>query len=260
VPCLDEGRDQLNERFPHRDKASDGSIGDAAHQAETSSHNPDDESGVSAEWDDHDGIHEIRARDYDKDLNDPDVTAEDVVQFIVKMARNGTFWWIRYIIFNGRIWHERDGFVTHAYTGASKHTEHWHITSTFSEAADTVTGTNWQFQSLTKKGVVHTPSKPPVLDVDGALGPKTIARWQQIMKTNVDGKIDGNNSPLIRAVQTRLNALHVATPALKVDGQLGPRTIGALQRYLKSPVDQFISKPKSQMVIALQRRLNTGKF
>ena len=47
---------------------------------------------------------------------------------------------------------------------------------------------------------------------------------------------------------------------LAVDGDFGRHTIAALQKYLGSPLDGFISKPKSQMVVALQRRLNTGKF
>lgn len=105
---------------------------------------------------------------------------------------------------------------------------------------------------------VPTPPKPAQLVVDGELGSKTISRWQQIMHTPVDGKIDENDSELIRAVQRRLQG--TVDHRIQVDGKLGPKTIGGLQRYLQSPVDQHISKPKSQMVMALQRRLNTGKF
>jgi hypothetical protein len=102
------------------------------------------------------------------------------------------------------------------------------------------------------------PPKPAQLVVDGQLGPKTIKRWQQIMKTPVDGVIDDKHSDLVRAVQVRLKT--TVDHRIAVDGQLGPDTVGGLQRYLKTPVDRHISKPKSQMVVALQRRLNTGKF
>lgn len=42
---------------------------------------------------------------------------------------------------------------------------------------------------------------------------------------------------------------------LKTDGDLGPATISALQKYLKTPIDGKISRP-SDMVKALQRYLN----
>ena len=41
-------RDQLNDRFPDRDKQSDGWIGDSAHSARKSDHNPDKRGWVHA--------------------------------------------------------------------------------------------------------------------------------------------------------------------------------------------------------------------
>jgi hypothetical protein len=105
-----------------------------------------------------------------------------------------------------------------------------------------------------------TPAPPKtdeLLTTDGKLGPKTIAKWQKVMGTTVDGKIDDKNSELIKAVQRKLR---VVDPKLAVDGDMGPRTIRALQRYLKSPVDGFITKPSSLVIKALQRRLNEGRF
>lgn len=108
-----------------------------------------------------------------------------------------------------------------------------------------------------------TTPKPGDLKVDGVLGGQTIRLWQHIMKTPVDGKIS-NPSTLVRAVQTRLKA--TVDHNLVVDGkgivQDGHRyrTVGALQRYLKSPVDEVISKPTSQVVRAIQRKLNSGSF
>lgn len=49
-------RDQINRRYPKRDKRSDGWIGDASHQARPSDHNPDPKTGI------------VRAIDIDADL------------------------------------------------------------------------------------------------------------------------------------------------------------------------------------------------
>lgn len=110
--------------------------------------------------------------------------------------------------------------------------------------------------------------EPPLgtgsLIVDGILGPKTIAKWQTVMGTPVDGIISTPDSLLVRAVQKRLNEtvdhrLEVNGKGLAQDGKRY-KTVGALQRYLKSPVDEIMSVPVSLVVKALQRRLNGNKF
>src|SRR5689334_20654371 len=142
VPNLLEGKEQLDERFPHREHGAEGTIGDQAHQGSASSHNPD-ETG-KPEFSDHDSVNEVRAADFDKDLHDDHgVTMEQVVQLWLTYLRAGQMWWIRYLIYNGRIWHRRDNFATHTYTGSDKHESHVHVTSDFTNAADTVRNTNW---------------------------------------------------------------------------------------------------------------------
>lgn len=103
-----------------------------------------------------------------------------------------------------------------------------------------------------------TPSRPSYwIDEDGELGPNTVRRWQQYMGTPQDGVIS-NVSMLVKAVQKYLNAKIGAR--LSVDGWLGPNTVRALQRYLGTTQDGVVSRPKSQMVLALQKRLNTNSF
>jgi hypothetical protein len=259
VPNLDEAKTQLDARFPNRDKASDGGIGNLAHQKESSSHNPD-KTG-KPEHRDGDSKDEVRARDFDADLRDPSVNMEQVVQHWVNLARQGKLWWVRYIIYKRRIWHKRDNYVTRNYTGKNTHDKHVHVNSEFTQAADDVRGTNWGLNDI------NTPAPQPhirePLVVDGELGPKTIRRWQEVMGTTPDGKIDPKNSQLVRAVQQRLRTVD---HTLKVDGhgiaQDGNRykTVFALQRYLKVPVDGSLSTPKSRTVSALQRRLNENRF
>jgi hypothetical protein len=262
VPALDEGRDQLDKRFTKRSKKAEGGIGDEAHRKRTSSHNPDDASGIKAEHNDWDGIHEVRARDFDKNLNDAKgVTMEVVVQSWIKALRAGRMKWIRYIIYAGRVWHRRDNFVTRTYTGSNKHFDHAHVNSDFNNYADTVKNTDWE---LDKVGV-KPPSKPPApkpptsahpqIPVNGKLDTKTVKRLQGLLGLPPTGKMDNKT---VKRVQTVLH--NAVDHRLSIDGDLGPKTISALQRYLKSPVDGKISKPVSQVVKRLQVRLNEGKF
>jgi hypothetical protein len=114
------------------------------------------------------------------------------------------------------------------------------------------------------------------LDVDGWLGSSTTKRWQTIMGTSpVDGVIS-KPSNLVTAVQKHLNAAGAKDAegkTLVVDGKGiqsnedgrypetgNTATIEALQRYLgTTPLDGYFSAP-SNVIKALQKRLNTGKF
>lgn len=127
-------RNQVNAAFPNRDKASDGTIGDAAHQAEISGHNPDDAAGATAEWNgDPDSTPEVRAWDMDSDLGQG-VTAQQLVDHLRGLPGLSSV--IRYMIYNRKMYHERDGFAPTVYTGASAHTEHVHFSGAWSQAAD----------------------------------------------------------------------------------------------------------------------------
>lgn len=239
VPNLNELLEQMNKRFPKRDKASDGAIGNTSHAARASSHNPD-KTG-HPEYRDGDKKNEVRARDIDKDLKSADgVTMEQVVQHIIKNARSGKFWWVRYIIFNGRIWHKRDGFKTHKYTGANNHAHHVHVNSDFTQKADEVTKTNWLLTNLGKKKPAPKPTGKPdatlttrlqrslKIGVDGIWGDKTDAK-AQMMRTaarakagvpkNVPGKFN------VEAVQ-----IVIGTPK---DGEWGPHSQAALGVWIK---------------------------
>jgi hypothetical protein len=255
VRPLVELTDQLNARFPKRDKKSDGTIGDQAHASGSSSHNPD-KTG-KPEWRDGDSKNEVRAKDIDKDLKDTETntTMEHVVQEWVRLCRNGKLWWVRYIIYNGRIWHQKDGYKTRVYTGKNKHKEHAHVTNGFSQKADDLKGTDWGLKTFRLKPKPAAPYKPKVLQINGGLNTETIKLWQYVTKQTVNGKL---TPTFVKSVQTKMRA--TVDHRIVIDGDLGPKTIAALQRYLKSPVDGIISKPKSNMVAALQRRLNTGTF
>ncbi len=239
VPNLVEGRDQANKRFPLRRKSAEGMVGDLAHQASSSSHNPD--LTGKPEYRDGDAKDEVRAWDFDAVLNSADgVTMEDVVQMLVKRLRAGDLWHIRYIIYNKRIWHRRDGFVTRQYTGSDPHTSHAHINSDFTQEADEVTGTNWHFDTLGLP--VIPPSSPlpptthPVLR-KGDVG-VYVERVQSYLRNTyptyrnsvfymqgkllvVDGKFGGQTEAWVKEFQKRCG--------LTRDGIIGPKTLGAMR-------------------------------
>lgn len=140
-------RAQVDAAFPHRDKTSDGTIGDARHQAGTSGHNPDDTEGSGAEWDgDPDSVPEVRAWDLDSDLGSAGVTAQDLVDHLRRLPGLDSV--IRYLIYDRRMYHERTGFEPEPYTGASAHTEHIHFSGARSQAADDDTTFDYRLEDL----------------------------------------------------------------------------------------------------------------
>ena len=114
---------------PSRDHASDGSVGDLAHQEEVSDHNPDETGSVPIHDADH--INEVHAIDVDNNLRESDLTMEKVVQFLLGRCRSGAEKRLRYIIYNRRIWSASSGWVQKTYTGASAHTEHAHFSFSY---------------------------------------------------------------------------------------------------------------------------------
>lgn len=123
TPALGAARTSLNRRFPNRDKASDGWIGDRPHAGTRSGHNPD-ETG-NAEYQDSDSIDEVRAVDLDADLRESDVTMQDVVNAILATPRDRDR--CSYLIYNGRIWSRSAGYIPREYTGANDHSSHLHL-------------------------------------------------------------------------------------------------------------------------------------
>lgn len=138
-PVLTKGlrnlRDQVNEAFPDRDKTTDGWIGDDAHRAHTSGHNPDDTPGSKPAWDgDPDSDPEVRAWDMDADLRDPDVSTQDYIDHLTSLPNLGLV--LRYVIFDRKIYHVRTGFQPEPYNEDDPHTNHVHHEGAKTQAGD----------------------------------------------------------------------------------------------------------------------------
>jgi hypothetical protein len=97
--------EQLNNHAPHRDKKSDGGIGDPAHAARLSDHNP---------------VNNVfYARDY---THDPEGGLD--CHWLAEMLRRFRDPRIKYVIWNERIWNPA---ISQSWRPATGHTEHLHL-------------------------------------------------------------------------------------------------------------------------------------
>lgn len=113
------------------------------------------------------------------------------------------------------------------------------------------------------------PDPKAELVVDGWLGEKSITKWQDQMRTQVDGVVSGqwrgnqdrlerlvsvdwdaSGSSLVKAIQRKLGGL-------QVDGILGEKSIKKLQKFVGVEADGYIGPVTS---MAIQKSLNMGKF
>lgn len=116
----------FNTAFPNRTKASDGTIGDTAHQDSPSGHNPDDTPGSLPERTDADAKPEVRAGDVTSDLRDPrGVRMYTVVQSVLATPRDRDR--LIYIICDGWIWRRSNRWRRETYDGSDKHFGHGHF-------------------------------------------------------------------------------------------------------------------------------------
>lgn len=137
VPCLVDLRGEFNDLAPGRDRASDGSIGDAAHRASSSDHNIDDgpDQGRTPN-EDADSDPEVHAIDVDADLRKPGWSMERAVQIIVGRHRSGADDRLQNVIYNRRIWSASWGWTERDYTGSNPHDKHAHFGSRYTTAAE----------------------------------------------------------------------------------------------------------------------------
>lgn len=142
APCLDKLGDEVDARWPHRSRSSDGWLGDPAHAARKSDHNPDAR-----------GI--VHARDITTAAN----RQGRRIRRVVKQACIGDerVW---YVITNGYIYSKTHNWKRQKYTGPNAHKTHIHIsvdynrTDEYNRAPWNISGIYRRlFRRLTKIGV-----------------------------------------------------------------------------------------------------------
>jgi len=145
VACLMRLRDEINALAPNRAKGADGTVGDLAHQEHTSDHNPDETGAVPIH--DADRLNEVHALDITTELNEPGLTLDMIVQFILARCRSGAERRLRYIIWQRKIYHVDNDFEPRDYDLDDPHTGHAHFSASYDSAREADAST-WHLEEI----------------------------------------------------------------------------------------------------------------
>jgi len=202
---LDRLRLQINVRSPGRNKASDGTIGDAAHASRSSDHNP---------WVKDGSIGVVTACDV---THDPAGGCDAGVLADVLVASRDPR--IKYVIWNRRICSGDAGpqpWTWRKYTGTNPHDHHMHVSVKEGKASyDDVR--DW---AMPGGAVPSAPSAPapklsrPVI-LMGSTG-DDVKALQKRLSIEVDGMFGPKTDKAVRSFQK--------SAGLIVDGKVGPYT------------------------------------
>lgn len=209
APALAVLRDEANKAFPKRDKATDGWLGDASHQARKSDHNPCWScSGRSR------GV--VRALDIDISPDgDPNRDlAREVLSAVIGDPR------VWYVIHAGKIYSRTHGWVARVYTGPNPHIGHVHVSL---NGANGVSGDPGNFDT-SPWGLAggKAPEPEPVRPKVSLAAVIHAARFPRREVHPV----------AVKRVQRALNAK--ARAGLAVDGIYGPRTRAAVAAFQRA--------------------------
>jgi hypothetical protein len=234
---VDRGLDrllaQINEAAPGRSKVSDGSIGDAAHQATTSDHNPEHPPPVG------NPDYEVDARDF---TQDPAHGADmGVVSESIRLSKDSR---VSYVIFNRRIFSGPDGpqpWVWRTYTGTDPHTGHMHVSvrdATHDQTQDWKIGIDAVTLSTLQDAQVNNSEHYLQALIGMASNAENISNT-----VTTNNKVANSLAAAIRSLQADVLALKVMVSALSTGTGLGPEELKALvrevlqeQTYTVSPV------------------------
>ncbi len=241
---------QVNARWPGRDKASDGTIGDAAHATRNSDHNP---------WVIVDGLGVVRARDIDKDGVDIGWMFEELrklgAQGDPRLAGGG------YLIWNRRIT-TPDFTKWVPYNGSNPHDKHGHVSFSRNRAGFDSPGAYGFFGQPV--GVAPPPAPPAAVGgvvgdrfaKKGERGADVVFVQQRLNVWGISCNVDADFGDKTEEGVREFQRIH----RLGIDGIVGPQTWAALER---NPAPPKQARPtlrrgsKGDAVGVVQERLAT---
>lgn len=212
-------RDQINATAPDRSRASDGTIGDAAHRMRASRHNPNDFEVVCA-----------------LDVTD-DPAHGCPIHVFADRIRNNPHPELAYVISNGRIAGRSTGWAWHQYSGSNPHVKHAHFAvgvGPDSEPRPPYDGTQgWSFggnggdggSNNGKAGAVPRTLKRKSKGADVKGLQKILIGAGHLAAGGDDGVFGADTEAATKRLQAQLG--------LVADGVVGPRTHAAIARLLR---------------------------
>ena len=193
-------RDQFNAQYPRRNKASDGTIGDAAHASRDSDHNP---------WVKDGSMGVVTALDITHDpANGVDIAGIAEHLRLQKDPR------IKYVICNRRIFSSTTSpWQWRTYTGSNPHTAHFH-TSVHSSKSHYDSEASWSLPGGSSPPDPDAPAARPILR-KGSTG-VLVKEIQTVGSIKADGIFGTETENMVKEFQHKRG--------LKVDGIVGPAT------------------------------------
>ena len=196
APSLAVLRAEVNATWPARSKVSDGTIGDAAHSARVSDHNPNSRRSVNA-----------------IDITRSGIDPARLISVAITDSR------VNYVIHDRKIWSRSRGFVPRRYTGANPHTEHVHIS--IRQARDAEQDTRpWGLSAgapTTSPGVPSTGHNPKT-DLERLLDSMTREELEALIYKQASQAVKDNLSAIGGVVYTK--TAEVARDREKRDGDI----------------------------------------
>jgi hypothetical protein len=210
-------RDEVNRRWPDRDKSSDGWIGDAAHATRDSDHNPFiiDSNGVGV----------VRALDIDAGEGDNHEIGLWLAAHVCALGAAG-FAALRnggYVISAGRIASPTSGWRWRVYTGTNQHTHHTHI-SVSTRQAEYDSPSTWRVAVTSSPVRVLRLATPRMEGDDVRQVQRVLAAWYRLPAAFVNGMYGAETVKYVKRAQISTPP----QPALEADGIVGPLTLEKL--------------------------------
>lgn len=202
---LDTLANEVNARWPGRSKISDGTLGDQAHAARVSDHNPD-AAGI------------VRARDITAWDPDGDGPQDAIAETIAETLRANRDPRVKYVIWRGRMFASysnasRKAWEWGPYTGSNGHFHHVHVSVVPDARAD---GTApWGIYPT-----AGTPAPPEEFTMDKE-AEKRFDRLEAAVKAlteYVKGKPDGKGKTRLERIGEDTNATRAAVGRLEGKG------------------------------------------